>query len=196
MRRINYILLIAFCLITSHSCDHPVKLKMKSFVGSYVNYETISVSQFDMQCLVLSTDESFTSIYQFSKDKTIKQRYSELSKKYNDISYNKTVIGIAPEVSRVITPDITDIRVTSINTFNSLHPDNSSLDDVVRFMSLTLHPYISSFYTHAYRFEGESRSNPFDKYCKQYFYHSWDYPEFGYSSILTPCFPLDFRSFR
>lgn len=191
MRKFLSIISIVLFLIVGQSCDHPVKLKMKSFVGSYINYGDISMSQIDLRCLVLTTDESYTSIYQFSRDKTIKQRYLDLSKKYNDLSYNKTVTGIDPQVCSVITPDISKISTTSLSAFNSKHAENSSLDDIVKLMSFSLYPYISSSYTRAYNFNEETRSAAFDKYCKQYFGCLWAYPEFGYGSAFTPYFPVE-----
>lgn len=191
MRSFLSVISIVLFLIMGQSCDHPTKLKMKSFVESYVNYGDISVSQIDLQCLVLTTDDAHNYIYQFSKDKTIKQRYLDLSKKYNDLGYNKTVTGIGLELCRVITPDISKISITSLSAFNSNHAENSSLNDIVKLMSFSLHPYISSSYTHAYNYNKETRSLAFKKYCEQYFSRLWSYPEFGYGSGFVPYYPVE-----
>ena len=105
-------------------------------------------------------DESRTYSY-FSSNSEKKEKYLELCKKNNDISFNKklTYAGYPHWGGEYLAESITSIEIISDNDFDDKHPAGTSLADIVKFNAYTAKPFIDSGYKgDVYQYNGDEVS--------------------------------------
>ena len=190
--RLFFIFLIFLAFFSGCGGDKVEKEYLKSFVGNYDIYSSFSLNQKDLQCAELIINKK-ESVFQTYGTKEERAKYEELSNKNNDNNYNTTVkkVGVLYLFS-VAAPDIKSIRVFTSKDYNSSHPAGSYLDDIVRFMSWSLNPFIKSGYKKVYTYSSDVVSATFDKYAQNYNPLISSYPQFqeNYKTI-RPCVPID-----
>lgn len=186
---------VVFFLLFFCSCGHTVKKKLQSFIGSYIEYNSLSSKQVGKQCVQLCFGGT-SSVSQLIKDD--QDRFETISKLNGDIGYNTSVNGNTGagglSLCTVFSPNIVSIDVVTSRSFDAMHKENSSLGDIVRFMSFTLYPFISSGYTNIFSFKNsKSFSEPFSSYMAGYFTYFWptSYPNFDYEKGVVPLHPVD-----
>lgn len=92
-----------------------------------------------------------------SKDEGKKAKYYELCAKYGDTSYNRKIeIDNNLVIRSFFINDFIDVEVTSDKDFDAEHPAGTSLNDVIRFVSVSPWPYIKSRYTDTFDWNNTS----------------------------------------
>lgn len=192
-----------FLLMGNLSCKHPIGDKPHSvYLNSFITYYN-NLNNIKLECsidgrAILILPYYKLPIYTYdSKYEHILRPYDSLCLLHNDVGYNKIASGIPmpTNVAQTITPDFTTIRIWSDKDFNSTHPAKSLLSDIVRFMSFSYEPFISSRYYNECNIDQMNLSAEFKKYLNvdknrlKLVYGS--YVQFEGRSGLMPLFPID-----
>ena len=150
----TFLLLIIFSLTLS-SCDNFYDRKVNNLVGDYRDIENIVIEQIDNNCCKLSYDENNVIIYDYvSESSKLKYIFDSLSIKHSDINYKgKARSSTSGYPFTCLATDFISITVTSTNNYNATHTANSSLNDIIRFISLSCYPFIKSNYRDAIDYE-------------------------------------------
>jgi hypothetical protein len=91
--------------------------------------------------------------------------YDSLCVLHSDMNYNKKRDYIAgPNWGQIFKGDIISIDVESNVVFDEQHPANTSLNDVIRVLSVSLYPYILSGYANTFDWE---RNLPESFHCEK-----------------------------
>lgn len=188
----------AFCVATIAlgaltGCDVYEWVKSPSYVDCYVNLESInlSVESSDPQCIRITDGTDFPLIaYGLrSKGASEKEKYDQLCKKHNDLSYNKyRSLSKHVEYDSVTYAeyDFTEITVTSDKDYDEAHPAGESLSDIVRFMSWSPYRYIMSGYSRYYHYNKSDVSDAFDTMMRIYINR-----EYFDNATDATCYPVD-----
>lgn len=174
-------------------CDVYERVKSPSYVDCYVNLESInlSVETSDPQCIRITngTDFSLFVAYGLRSTGAEKEKYDQLCKKHNDLSYNKYVClppyGDFDSVTYT-EYDFTEITVTSDKDYDAAHPAGESLSDIVRFMSWSPYRYILSGYSRYYHYDKSDVSDAFDTMMRIYINR-----EYFDNATDATCYPVD-----
>lgn len=182
---------IALGLLTG--CDVYEWVKSPSYVDCYVNLESInlSVESSDHQCIRIThgTDFPLIAYGLRSKGASEKEKYDQLCKKHNDLSYNKyRSLSKHVEYDSVTYAeyDFTEITVTSDKDYDEAHPAGESLSDIVRFMSWSPYRYILSGYSRYYHYDKSDVSDAFDTMMRIYINR-----EYFDNATDATCYPVD-----
>lgn len=182
---------IALGLLTG--CDVYEWVKSPSYVDCYVNLESInlSVESSDHQCIRIThgTDFPLIAYGLRSKGASEKEKYDQLCKKHNDLSYNKyRSLSKHVEYDSVTYAeyDFTEITVTSDKDYDKAHPAGESLSDIVRFMSWSPYRYIMSGYSRYYHYNKSDVSDAFDTMMRIYINR-----EYFDNATDATCYPVD-----
>jgi hypothetical protein len=148
----NVLFLIGLTLLTV-GCDVVHTHKFRSYITGY----------YDCQEFVLETSESGNIALRgygggwlcgWRSEGRKKAIYDSLCVLHKDISYNKKRDFIAvPDWGLIYKGDIVSIDVVSNADFDAQHPAGSSLNDIVRVISVSPYPYIVSGYKKTYDWE-------------------------------------------
>lgn len=183
----------AIALGTLTGCDVYEWVKSPSYVDCYVNLESInlSVETSDPQCIRITHGSDFLLIaYGLrSKGAAEKEKYDQLCKKHNDLSYNKyRSLSKHVEYDSVTYAeyDFTEITVTSDKDYDAAHPAGESLSDIVRFMSWSPYRYILSGYSRYYHYDKSDVSDAFDTMMRIYINR-----EYFDNATDATCYPVD-----
>ncbi len=177
------------------ACDPVYEMtNCPSYVVCYVNLETIELSaeSSNPQCIVIEHGNDLPIIsYGLRSTGTEKEKYDELCKKHNDLSYNQyryLPTGPAIDYDSVTYNecDFTGISVTCDKAFDETHPAGKNLSDIVRFMSMSPYRYILSGYSEYYNYNESDVSDAFDTLMRIYI--NKDYFD---SSVNNTCYPID-----
>lgn len=160
--------------------------KCPSYVVCYVNLESIdlTVEPSNPQCLLIKhgNDRPITS-YWLQSTGAEKERYEQLCRKHNDLSYNQyRSLSFIPYDSVTYNEcDFTEISITADKDFDQAHPAGTNLADIVRFMSWSPYKYILSGYKQYYHYNMSDVSETFDKVMRIYINKDC----FDYSTNMT-----------
>jgi hypothetical protein len=120
---------------------------------SYYDYQEFGLNLSDSGNIIIEGLEANWMCDWKSKGRE-KVIYDSLCVLHNDMSYNKKRNYIAgPDWGLNYKGDIQSIDVVSNADFDIQHPANSSLNDIIRFISVSLYPYILSGYKDTYDWE-------------------------------------------
>lgn len=157
MKKILFPVLVGISLLFC-SCEKDAGTEvteyMPNFIDSYYSYNDCLVYAYDNKQLAIFADfeinRDINNWYTLkSKDESNRAKFTELSIKNNDTSYNRTHTFVWGYASYNMMPD-TDIK--SINIVSSVpidkdHPAGSSLNDLFDFQAVTPRDFINSNYT-------------------------------------------------
>ncbi|GEM_PF-1565844 len=143
------LLLVIFSLCLSSCGEITYSGKVNHLVGEYINVKNIVIEQLDNNCCKLSYDENNVISYDYlSESSKLKYIFDSLSIKHSDISYKGRLSDLGGSSPfRCLATDFISINVTSTKDYNATHPANSSLNDIVKFLSVSCYPFIKSNYT-------------------------------------------------
>ena len=182
-------------LVVLTGCDPAYQMtKCPSYVVCYVNLETIklSVAPSDPRCVLIDHGNDLPIIpYGLNSTGAEKEKYDQLCKKHNDLSYNQyRMLAYNPPIDYSSVTynecDFTEITVTTDKDFDETHPAGTDLSDVVRFMSWSPYRYIMSNYSKYYHYEKTDVSTAFDTLMRLYI----DNQYFEKDTDAT-CYPID-----
>ena len=188
-RTITYCLLI--CLLFASSCGpNYISKTIASFVGNYDIYDNITLQQVDLKCAFICIHKA-ESVFQTGGTKEKRNKFKEISVKNGDLNYNGKVSGVdILALSSVAYPNVSSVKVSSLQDYNSNYPANSSLDGITRFLSWSLNSFIKSGYKNVYNYSPAAVSSHFANYAGEY--HTPDsYSQFSETPSIKPCFPID-----
>ncbi|MDR1610500.1 MAG: hypothetical protein LBS08_03200 [Candidatus Symbiothrix sp.] len=134
-------------------CDVVQTRKFRSYITGYYNYAGIALKISGSGNIAL---EGSGRVWLCGWDSKGKEKviYDSLCVLHNDMSYNKKRDYIAvPDWGFSFKGDIVSIDVVSNADFDAQHPANSSLNDIIRFLSVSLYPYIISGYKNTFDWE-------------------------------------------
>lgn len=141
--------LIIFSLILLlNSCDRLDRDISQSFVLAYfqMENENFQVSQLDSASVVMYTKEA-TMIGNWKSIGKAKKRYTALSEKYGDVSYNRHIsVDHELYINPVVDIDIQNIQVVSNNDYDERHPAGSDLSDIINFIGASPYRFIQNNY--------------------------------------------------
>lgn len=191
MKIIYYFVFFLSGLVIVSGCDWVTKKETGCILG-YYQFESLSakVSQIEVEgqayfSVNVSPEgaQLVASIYD-----TDDSMYRRLSEKYGDTNFQSVAPGasVTSRINLAITrayPAENFVRISVLTkiAWDAEHPAGSSLDDVVRLVSRTIHPYIQNNYT------GIIYA---DRTMSPYFYAIYPYYPESYTDPI-PFFPID-----
>jgi hypothetical protein len=163
------IILLMLSVLFYTSCDVYHTEILPSFVHTYNDYSDITAELTDSGNIVIRASEVHFECNWVSKGEK-KKLYNSLCLTYNDLSYNKKVdiMGEYPEFPGYhFKNGIKKLIVTSNNEFDNSHPTGVSLNDLIRFSSLSPIKFISSNYKSKYDWTKYSNGYLRDAYVRR-----------------------------
>jgi hypothetical protein len=150
------ILFFALILLFS-SCDVRHTHTFRSYILNYYDYKEFVLEISDSGNIIIVGSGGKEIANWESKGKT-KATYDSLCVLHNDMSYNtkRDYIGVT-HWGDSFKGDILSINVVSNVDFDERHPAHSTLNDVIRLLSVSIYPYIVSGYKNTYDWEGDER---------------------------------------
>lgn len=150
-------ILILFLFLSG--CDVIQHHKFRSYITSYYDCAELTLMITDDGNIVI-TGHSTIGIGSWDSKGREKQIYDSLCTLHNDMTYNKerSYIGY-PDFGNSYKGDIVSVDVVSNADFNELYPANSSLNDIVRFLSRSIYPYILSGYKDTFDWDKDFPEN-------------------------------------
>ena len=150
----SLLILFAFLFVGFISCDRFHSEVFRSFVFAYTEIENVAFGEFENGDIAMFCGRK--TICDWRSKGAKKKLYDSLCIAHNDISYNKEIsYYIAPDDSgedAISLPihNVASIQVFSNADFDELHPAGTSLNDLIRFCSSTVYPFLQSNYTYRY----------------------------------------------
>ena len=160
-------ILTVFCI---SSCDVFKRENLRSFVWAY--YEADGVHAYERSDGNIALSYTDTKIVcDWKSKKQQKELYDSLCYAHNDMTYNKTILYfISPDAidaAELSVNDIVSINVVSNTDFDEQHPAWTSLNDIIRFVGISVSEYLQSNYTYQYYWDDKQ-----DSLIVGYPYHS------------------------
>lgn len=143
----NLILLILVPIAILQSCDVVDSFTFRSYVNTYYNYNDISLSITDSGNIAIN-GATFDKQYTWKSKGRDKEIYDSLCVLHNDMGYNKKrdyIVGTDWGHCNVF--DINHIIIKSNAAYDNQHPSGASLNDIVRFISVSPQKFIESNYS-------------------------------------------------
>ena len=142
--------LLLIMIVQFQGCDVVEYKTFKSYVNTYYKYNDINLSLTPTGNIMIS-GASFDKHYSWKSVGGDKDVYENLCKIHNDISYDKKrgyIVGT--DWGHCSTFDFNRIDVISNIDFDQKHPAGTSLNDIIRFISVSPKKYIDSNYINTY----------------------------------------------
>ncbi len=145
MKRIVLFILVVFSLI---SCKKETVF-LRSYVTRYIGVDEIMLKESDLNSGYINILYKGYNLGNYYDTGKLKESYDALCEKHNDMTYNREVTLIVGDeyYTPCIGADFTSIDVVSNSDYDEVHLAESSLGDIVLFMSQSLKPFIDSNYT-------------------------------------------------
>lgn len=161
-------------LISLYSCQTGWTIKSNSYVLTYYEFYNIKASKITFNTLngiAFNTTNHRELGSADSKDPDEKAVFDAICEYYGDTSYNRKISGERGDSKRRFNVnDIIRIDVVSDSDFNESHPAGSSLNDILRFASISPMPYIESGYQKEYDWNNPTAiSDVYSEYLDYYF---------------------------
>jgi hypothetical protein len=146
-------------MLLFYSCDKVEYEMFRSYITDYYDYNKLDLEINDVgNIVIVGVDQKALCGYK-SKGKE-KELFDSLCIIHNDMNYNQKIGFIAaPGWGYQFKGDLISIDVVSNKNFDEQHPANSSLNDVVRFLSISLNRYIMSDYTRTFDWNNDIPEN-------------------------------------
>lgn len=165
--------------------------KCPSYVVCYLDLSEIFLEYepTNSQTIILYTATDRSGLCGLHSTGNAKERYDQLCRKHNDLSYNqyRSIGGVLDETSVTYHDcDLSEITVTADKDFDAAHPAGTNLSDIVRFMSLSPYKYILSGYSKYYHYDKSDVSEAFDTLMRIFI----DKDYFNNATDAT-CYPVD-----
>ena len=148
----SLLILFAFLFVGFISCDRFKWEVFRSFVWGYTEINEVFLWEDPIGFIVMAY--SYNDLVCDWRSKGAKKKlYDSLCIAHNDMSYNKEIAYFdtpAPSADDgVLLPmhNVASIQVVSNADFDELHPAGASLNDLIRFCSATVYPFLQSKYT-------------------------------------------------
>lgn len=123
---------------------------MPNFIDAYYSYADYTVRVWDNQQFAVFANTGINNWYWLkSEDESIRTKFTELSIKNNDTSFNRTYeLGWGPSAYNVMPDtDIKSINIVSSVPIDKDHPAGASLNDLFILQAVTPRNFINSNYT-------------------------------------------------
>lgn len=131
-------------------CDVVEYNTFTSYVNTYYKYNDINLSLTPVGNIMIS-GASFDKHYSWQSKGNDKDIYENLCKTHNDISYNKKrELIVGTNWGHCSMLDFKRIDIMSNIDFDQKHPAGTSLNDIIRFISVSPKKYIDSNYAKTY----------------------------------------------
>jgi len=136
----------ALSLLLVASCTKETTVTLRSFVTKFTNYGTFSLVITEKDHIVMYWYNR-TEVLTYDSRGEAKRRFEEVTQRLGDVAYNQRVrfIGSIP-CQRYPYNEILSISVVSDTDFCAEHPAGSSLNGLVRFLSVSPIRFIQSGY--------------------------------------------------
>lgn len=176
-RKLLISLLVSLAIgIALVSCFGPKKIYLRSMVTTYYRPGELHIEKLpDNMMAVRFTDVSLTGSYDYSP-----VIYDRLCQKHGDMSYEREItfpLHRAVPPYQFMSIDLLSIEIISDTDWGGEYPAGSSLNDLVKFHSLSPVKYIRSGYTSLYDWRMQINYNYaiIEKYFKnQHYYNATD----------------------
>lgn len=193
MKLFHIFLFIPFFLSGCKTDGDWDQYNFKSFISKYYFIEDISYNQQDSRCIVVKNTKN---VFYSQFNKADEEKFNSISLKNNDLNYNSKFKRLRGENSfcSSYSLNLLSIKVFSLGDYNSTHVAGSSLEDIVRFLSLSLKKFVSSGYKETFVSDGNNLNVTYKKYLGDYYSkYALDYPQFRAdgSNNIKPYFPVD-----
>lgn len=138
---------LSFILIfLCQACSRTSYKFFRSYITKYKLYEDIELDT-TMAGNIVIRGHKITEHYSYDSDGNNRERYDELCKLHNDISYNTKRSYMASPLWGVCSAvDFKSISVISDSDFDDAHPKGTTLNDIVKFVSNSPKKFIDSNY--------------------------------------------------
>lgn len=172
-------------MMTVSSCSDYKSYRSESFVMRYDDLAAISVSRNpDFPSMGINVSNDLMQSRFWCSPFREEGIYDMLCKKHGDFKYNERVSYLMTfEEPSHNACDLLSIKISSDRDFDAEHPAGASLADIVRFVSCSPEPFISSGYKRRYRYAPDHLS-----YC---FRHTWGYYYSGPDRKESEYYPID-----
>ena len=178
--------LIAIFLIFS-GCNVFKTELFRSFVIRYYEPQEVFMFETPDGNIIVSYNEATVICDWKSKGKQ-KILYDSLCKAHNDMSYNKEIMYYPSPISGdgvvdMSVNNVVEINVTSNADFDEQHLAGTSLNDIILFMGMSIHPFLESNYVYSHNWDEKPEGLKDEKYSFAQSFHS---PVTGLLSELKP----------
>lgn len=194
--RLYYITYCLGLILACTQCAPTLKprykeIKLENLIHSSFEFNSIKCEQISSEAIIIKYDE----INLKRSDEELKQ----IRNKYNDNNWGITVKfdTVYEPLTCIAAPfcDLTSINITTTNLFNSSHPANSSLNDIVNFISVSPLKFIESNYTKPFFINNESSHIFRTLYLKSLEFSSQSlyvgYFKDTFDKTATPFYPIE-----
>ncbi len=144
-----FFIITIFSSCSENSSDY---VDSSNYIGTYV----YNINQAEITSYTSDQDYSLQILGSQARwDDLNKQKYESFAKQFNDVSFNKTIIDMFSQP--VLADTITKIDFICKQAFDSNHPQNSNINDLIKVSSSSLKEYIESGYklTETYKIVNE-----------------------------------------
>ena len=150
MQKIIMLYFIPFLLL---GCDVVDSYTFRSYVNTYYHYSDLSISITNSGNIVIKGAD-FIKQYTWKSEGRDKVVYDSLCVLHGDMSYNKRRdYLIVPDWGHCSMNDIESINVVSNSNYDNQHLSGTSLNDMIRFISVSPQKFIDSNYSTTYNWD-------------------------------------------
>lgn len=141
------LVLIIFPVVLLQSCDVVETSIFRSYVNTYYDYKDITLSLTDSGNISIN-GSAFDRHYTWKSKGRDKEIYDSLCVAHSDMDYDKKrdyIVGT--NWGHCSMSDIESISVVSNSNYDNQHMSGTSLNDIIRFISVSPQKFIDSNYT-------------------------------------------------
>lgn len=184
------LLISVFSLIGFVSCDRAETEVIRSYVVSYTDIDSIYLELTDSTNIRIYANSRYVASWK--SEGRSKEIYDSLCMRHNDMNYYKKTSYIMHPLGRsYFKGDISKISIISNAAFDLSHPAGESLNDRVRFISVSAVPFIRSGYKQTYNWGKNLPMNFKREFYSLSFYE--DSHHFPVDKMLSELTPEDFN---
>ncbi|MBP5518578.1 MAG: hypothetical protein J6X91_07995 [Bacteroidales bacterium] len=186
----NNCIILFFVLLVAIGCG-PVKkdkYRMESFMDRYLRVSVIQAEQSDGRSLAIVY--SWTGAIQQGGNNS---EFKAISKKNGDTGYNVSfsrssdgLYGFCYSLEN----NLKSIKLYAIDSYNSKYGSGAVLNGMVRYLSTSISPFISSGYKNTFTMTENNTSDLFRNYLQNLYLKPLNYPQFV-GKQEKPYFPVD-----
>jgi hypothetical protein len=149
--KVKLLFLVALCILSSCGSDDPHYEKSSYYITNYlydIDGAGVHMADYAPKTLSITLSGKVVNRYGLGDSFDIHKSFSE---KFKDTSFNKSSIKMF--IEPVIADTITQINIFCKQAFDSDHPANSNINDIVQLRYTSVKSYIESHYSNSKGYE-------------------------------------------
>ena len=186
MKKVSIVILFILTVVVFSSCVEITTEKIRSYVISYTDIDSIKLSITDSGNIeIITANKDYVDWRSKGRYKVI---YDSVCNAHHDMNYNKATSYVYyPAVRSYFIGRIKSISILSDVSFDNSHPAGADLKDLVCFISTSPEKFIESGYTDTFNWDDDS-PDVFKKEFKHFSIYEGAY-NFPYVWLLSEIKP-------